>query len=59
MRYILVGLAFGMVWAILQWNRDEIVDPVALVVAVLLCGAFGALLWGLRTLLIRLRASRR
>ncbi len=55
MRYIVVGLAFGMVWAILQWSRDEIVEPVTLLVSVLLCGAFGAFLWGVRTLVIHLR----
>jgi hypothetical protein len=55
MRYIVVGLAFGVVWAIMQWSRGEVTEPVALAVPVLLSGAFGALLWGLRALVLRFR----
>lgn len=55
MRYILIGIAFGMIWATLQWSREEITAPAALLGPVLLCGIFGALLWGVRTLVIRFR----
>ena len=55
LRYIAVGLAFGLAWAAMQVIRGETVGPVGLVVAVIICGLFGALLWGIRSLLLRLR----
>ncbi len=59
MRYIAVGLAFGCGWAAIQYFRGEIADFAALAGPVLLCGLFGALLWGLRAALIRLVGKRR
>ena len=59
MRYIAVGLAFGCGWAAIQYFRGEIADVAALAGPVLLCGLFGALLWGLRALLIRTVGNRR
>lgn len=59
MRYIAVGLAFGCGWAAIQYFRGEIADLAALAGPVLLCGLFGALLWGLRAVLIRAVGRRR
>ena len=59
MRYIAVGLAFGCGWAAIQYFRGEMVDFAALAGPVLLCGLFGALLWGLRAVLIRVVGRRR
>ena len=59
MRYIAVGLVFGCGWAAIQYFRGEIADLAALAGPVLLCGLFGALLWGLRALLIRAVGRRR
>lgn len=59
MHYIVVGLAFGLVWAGVQWGRGEVAEPIAMAVPVLLCAAFGAILWGLRALVLRLRGWRR
>ena len=59
MRYIAVGLAFGCGWAAIQYFRGEITGIVALAGPVLLCGLFGALLWGVRAVLIRLVGRRR
>lgn len=59
MRYIAVGLAFGCGWAAIQYFRGEVTGPSALAGPVLLCGLFGALLWGLRAALIRLVGKRR
>ncbi|MDE0059800.1 MAG: hypothetical protein OXI22_09610 [Defluviicoccus sp.] len=59
MRYIAVGLAFGCAWAAIQYLRGETTALPALAGPVLLCGAFGALLWGLRAALIRLAGRRR
>lgn len=51
MRYIAVGLAFGAAWAAMQIARGED-EPVVLAAAVVLCGLFGAALWGLRALVL-------
>ena len=59
MRYIAVGLAFGCGWAAIQYFRGEMADIPALAGPVLLCGLFGALLWGLRSVLIRVVGRRR
>ena len=59
MRYIAVGLAFGCGWAAIQYFRGDVTEPAALAGPILLCGLFGALLWGLRAALIRLLGKRR
>ena len=59
MRYIAVGLAFGCGWAAIQYFRGEVTAIPALAGPVLLCGAFGALLWGVRVAVIRLSGKRR
>ena len=58
MRYIAVGLAFGLVWAVMQVVRGDTAEPAMLVVAVIVCGLFGAVLWGIRSLALRLRRRR-
>ena len=58
MRYIAVGFAFGLVWAAVQYNAGDVTAPAALAASVVLCTAFGALLWGLRALVLRLRRRR-
>jgi len=55
MRYIVVGCLFGGVWAVIQWARGDITEPVALAIPILFCGIFGGVLWGLRTLVIKFR----
>ena len=57
MRYIAIGLVIGLAWAAMQYLRGTVTEPVALAVPVLFCAAFGALLWGARTL-VRRRARR-
>ena len=58
MRYIAVGLAFGGGWAALQYFRGEVTEPAALAGPVILCGAFGAVLWGLRVLVLKISGRR-
>jgi len=58
LRYIAVGLAFGLVWAVMQVVRGDTTELAMLVVAVLVCGLFGAMLWGIRSLVLRLRRGR-
>ncbi len=55
MRYIAVGLAFGLAWAAMQVVRGETSEPAVLAVAVVICGLFGAVLWGIRSLALRWR----
>lgn len=59
MRYIVIGLAFGLAWAMMQYTTGAITEPVKLAGPVLLCGAFGALLWGARAAVLRLARRRR
>ena len=35
MRYVAIGLLFGGVWAVIQWARGEITEPVALAIPIL------------------------
>lgn len=56
MRYILVGLTFGVAWAAIQYARGT--QPPEVAVLVILCGVFGALLWGARALLLRYRGRK-
>lgn len=59
MKYIIVGLAFGLGWAGIQYFNGAITNPVALAGPVLLFGIFGAVLWGIRALVLRLRKTTR
>ncbi len=58
MRYIVVGLAFGLAWAGMQIVRGDTAEPAVLAAAVVVCGLFGAGLWGIRSLVLRLRRRR-
>lgn len=55
MRYVLVGLAFGLVWAAIQYARDTVTEPAALIGPVVLFVLFGAVLWGIRVLILHFR----
>ena len=55
MRYIAVGLAFGLAWAAMQVARGEASEPAVLVGAVVMCALFGAALWAVRSLVLRWR----
>ena len=59
MKYVVVGLAFGLSWAGIQYFNGAITEPAALAGPVVLFGIFGAVLWGIRTLVLRLRRNRR
>ena len=55
MKYVLVGLAFGLLWAAIQYTRDTVTEPAALLGPILLFGLFGLVMWGLRVLIIQIR----
>ncbi len=58
MRYIVVGLAFGLAWAAMQVVRGDTAEPAVLAAAVVICGLFGAVLWAIRSLVLRWRRRR-
>ena len=55
LRYIAIGLVFGLIWASMQYANGQIRDPVALAGPVIALGAAGLLMWLLRCLVVRLR----
>ena len=57
MRIIMFGFVVGGVWALIQWSRGAITDPIALGIPILLCGAFGGLMWGVRVLVLKFRGK--
>ena len=54
-RYVTIGLAFGLVWATVQYTNGNITDFKTLAGPVIVFGAAGFLMWGLRRALIRFR----
>lgn len=54
-RFVTIGLAFGLVWATVQYVNGQIRDFTVLVGPVLVFGAAGLLMWGLRQAVIRFR----
>lgn len=57
LRFVTIGLAFGLVWATMQYINGHIRDFTALAGPVVVCGGAGLLMWGLRKLVQRLRQS--
>lgn len=54
MKYIAVGLIFGIAWAAIQYSQGEFTKFAELGGPVLLCGAFGAVLWLARVIYLKL-----
>ena len=59
LRYVAIGLVFGLVWAVMQYLNGQIRDIAALAVPVVFFGLAGLLMWGLRQVFLRLRGNRR
>jgi hypothetical protein len=57
MRFVTIGLAFGLVWATMQYINGHIRDFAALAGPVIAFGGAGLLMWGLRRLVVYLRRS--
>jgi hypothetical protein len=55
LRFIIIGLAFGLIWAVMQYTNGQIRDIPAMIGPVLVFGCAGLLMWGLRKLVQRLR----
>lgn len=54
-RFVTIGLAFGLVWATVQYVNGQIRDFTVLVGPVLVFGVAGLLMWALRQAVIRFR----
>tara|TARA_R110002072_G_scaffold12070_7_gene53164 strand:+ start:1177 stop:1374 length:198 start_codon:yes stop_codon:yes gene_type:complete len=54
-RFVTIGLAFGLVWATVQYVNGQIRDFAVLIGPVLVFGAAGLLMWVLRQAVIRFR----
>jgi hypothetical protein len=55
-RFVTIGLAFGLVWASVQLVNGQIRDISVLIGPVLAFGAAGLVMWGLRQVVIYLRS---
>ena len=57
LRYVLIGLGFGLIWAIIQYTNGSITDFKVLAGPVIVFGAAGLLMWGLRRAVIKMRGG--
>jgi hypothetical protein len=55
LRYVTIGQGFGLIWAVIQYTNGSITDLKVLAGPVIVFGAAGLLMWGLRRALIALR----
>ena len=54
-RFVTIGLAFGLVWATVQYVNGQIRDFEVLIGPVLAFGSIGFVMWGLRQAVIYIR----
>ena len=54
-RFVTIGLAFGLVWATVQYVNGQMRDFAVLIGPVLFFGAAGLVMWGLRQVVIYFR----
>ena len=55
LRFVAIGLAFGLIWAVMQYTNGQIRDIGTLAGPVIVFGFAGLVMWGGRRLVIRLR----
>ena len=58
LRYLTIGLCFGLIWAVIQYTNGSITGLNALIGPVIIFGASGLLLWGLRRVISLLRRQK-
>lgn len=56
LRYVMIGLGFGVIWAAIQFSNGQVRDPVALVGPLVMFVIFGFLMWLLRRLVVWIRS---
>lgn len=54
-RYVLIGLGFGLIWAVIQYTNGNVTDFNILAGPVIVFGAMGLVMWGIRRAVIALR----
>ena len=54
-RYVLIGVGFGIIWAVVQYMNGQIQELKALVSPILIFGVVGAGMWCVRQLVTRIR----
>ena len=54
-RYVLIGVGFGIIWAVVQYMNGQIQELNALVSPVLIFGVVGGVMWVIRQLVARLK----
>ena len=55
LRFVAIGLAFGLIWAAMQYANGQIRDIGALFGPVVVFGLAGFVMWALRQAVMRLR----
>lgn len=55
LRYVAIGLGFGIIWAAMQYLNGQIRDIPTLIGPVIVFGLAGVLMWGLRRAVKALR----
>ena len=54
-RFVIIGLAFGLVWAAMQYINGQIRDITALIGPMIVFGGAGLLMWALRRAVVHFR----
>ena len=54
-RFVIIGLAFGLIWAIMQYTNGQIRDIPAMIGPILVFGCAGTLMWALRRAVVYFR----
>lgn len=54
-RFVTIGLAFGLIWAVMQYTNGQIQDVAALLGPMIVFGGAGLLMWALRRAVVYFR----
>lgn len=54
-RFVTIGLAFGLIWAVMQYTNGQIRDFTALLGPMIVFGGAGLLMWLLRRAVVHFR----
>ena len=55
LQYVTIGLAFGLIWASMQYANGQIRDVTTLAGPIIVFGLAGLAMWGLRRAVVALR----
>lgn len=56
LRYVAIGLGFGLIWAVIQYTNGQITNFKTLGGLAITFGAAGLMMWGIRRAVIAIRA---